>query len=139
MALGGQGAVSLCEAFIWSNFVFVKLLSLLTTHTDRPLPVPLGPVSSVHKWDCEKVGARVYQSLDVTPLLQISLPSLSLRASPQRCCIFCLYSGMDSLNRSSDFPKLLSKTTCTASTSWELNDLIRLKIVKTFLDLFTHL
>lgn len=54
MALSEDRAASLREALIWSNFVFDKLL-VYWPHTDKALPVQLGPVSSVHKWDCEKV------------------------------------------------------------------------------------
>lgn len=58
---------SLHEGLIWSKFVFDKLL-VYWPHRDKALPVQLGSVSSVHKWDCEKVWLSVYQSLDVTPL-----------------------------------------------------------------------
>lgn len=51
---GKIGQRALREALIRSNFVFDKLL-VYWPHTDKALPVQLGPVSSVHKWDCEKV------------------------------------------------------------------------------------
>lgn len=62
---------SLHEGLIWSKFVFDKLL-VYWPHRDKALPVQLGSVSSVHKWDCEKVWLGVYQSLDVTPVLDIN-------------------------------------------------------------------
>lgn len=49
-----DGLASLRESLIWSNFVFDKLL-VYWPHTDKTLLVQLSPVSSVHKWDCEKV------------------------------------------------------------------------------------
>lgn len=48
-------AISSHEApHLGSSFVFDKLL-VYWPHTDKGLPVLLGSVSSVHKWDCEKV------------------------------------------------------------------------------------
>ena len=62
---------------VWQTF------GLLTTHRQDPScstgACQLG--TQMGLWESQ---ASVYQSLDVTPLSQTSMPPLSLRASPQR-------------------------------------------------------
>lgn len=70
--------VQLC---VWQTF------GLLTTHRQDPScsTVACQLSTQMGLWESPP---SVYQSLDVTPLSQTSMPPLSLRASPQRCSIW---------------------------------------------------
>lgn len=63
---------------VWQTF------GLLTTHRQEPSCSAPACQLSTQTWLWES-QPRVYQSLDVTPLFQTSMPPLSQRASPQRC------------------------------------------------------
>lgn len=68
-----DGLASLREALIWSNFVFDKLL-VYWPHTDPSSSTELCQLSTqMGLWESQ---ASVYQSLDVTPLFQTSMPLL---------------------------------------------------------------
>lgn len=66
---------------VWQTF------ALLTTHRQDP-SCSTGACQLSTQMGLWESQAGVYQSLDVTPLFQTSMPPLWQRASPQRCSIW---------------------------------------------------
>lgn len=107
MVLGRPGCKSawschLEQLCVWQTF------GLLTTHRQDP-SCSSGACQLSTQMGLWESQASVYQSLDVTPLFQTSMPPLSLRASPQRCSIW----EVDPLRWGVEFPKFPERHTQT--------------------------
>lgn len=107
MVLGRPGCKSawsshLEQLCVWQTF------GLLTTHRQDP-SCSSGACQLSTQMGLWESQASVYQSLDVTPLFQTSMPPLSLRASPQRCSIW----EVEPLRWGVEFPKFPERHTQT--------------------------